>query len=160
MSSIPAIWAYSMNLSLGLRPVIISYNVNSTCPPSRAGIGKMFMKASTMLKRAVIPQKRSQSQEAENMFPMLRKLPRESLALTSLDVKSSLKFWILIHQVFHPFDIPAGRDSSKLYRFTSYLKKEVSRKAKKPTSALSDVWATIVRVSVLRNTPILISAFL
>ena len=36
------------NLSLGFRPVIISYKVNTICPPSRAGIGSRFMTARIM----------------------------------------------------------------------------------------------------------------
>ena len=47
-SIIPTVWAAIRNLSLGFLPVIISYRVNSMCPPSRAGIGRMFSTASIM----------------------------------------------------------------------------------------------------------------
>src|SRR5688500_9590382 len=79
-STIPTIWAYSINLSPGLRPVIISYKVNNTCPPSKAGIGNIFIKASTILNSAVIDQKRSQSQQAPNMAPILKNQPSDTQA--------------------------------------------------------------------------------
>src|SRR6266511_5830089 len=60
--TIPTIWAYSKNLSLGLRRVIISYKVNITCPPSRAGIGRRFINARTIERKAVMVQNASQSQ--------------------------------------------------------------------------------------------------
>ena len=71
----PAIWANSINLSLGLRPLIISYNKNITCPPSSAGIGKIFIKAKIIDISAVVYQKLVQSQVSGNRPPMAPKPP-------------------------------------------------------------------------------------
>src|SRR5579872_2933445 len=116
-SIIPTTCAYSMNLSVGLRPVTISYKVNSTWPPSNAGIGRIFMKANIMLRRAVIDQNRSQSHRAPNILPMDIKLPNDSLALTSFDVKINFRFVTFMTSVFQPLLTPAGNDLQKLYSF-------------------------------------------
>ena len=71
----PAIWARSKNLSDGLRPVIISTSRNSTCPPSRAGMGRMFMKANTSESHAVRSQKVFQFHWASKMPPMVPNPP-------------------------------------------------------------------------------------
>ena len=78
----PAIVAYSMNLSLGLRPVIISYNKNITCPPSKAGIGNKFINAKIKDKIAVILQNLCQSQVSENILAIEPKPPKLSEAFT------------------------------------------------------------------------------
>ena len=57
--TMPTICAYSKNLSLGFLPVIISTSVNTTCPPSNAGIGNKFINASTIDKKPVILQNAS-----------------------------------------------------------------------------------------------------
>src|SRR5690606_9173695 len=67
---IPAVWAYSKNFSLGFRPLIISYNVNITCPPSSAGMGSKFINAKMIDRKAVIFQNDSQSQVVGNTEPM------------------------------------------------------------------------------------------
>ena len=46
--SIPIVWVIMRNLSLGFRPVMISYSVNTIWPPSSAGIGRRFITASMM----------------------------------------------------------------------------------------------------------------
>src|SRR5690606_1792773 len=71
----PTIWAYSKNLSLGLRPVTISYNRKVTCPPSRAGMGRMFKKANMMDIKAVVDQKAGQFHESGKRLPMAPKPP-------------------------------------------------------------------------------------
>src|SRR5690554_6229432 len=58
----PTIWALSINFSLGFFRVIISYNKNITCPPSRAGIGSRFIIPSIIERNAVTFQKYSQDQ--------------------------------------------------------------------------------------------------
>src|SRR5678809_657210 len=73
----PAICAYSKNFSLGLRRVIISYKVNITCPPSKAGIGNKFMNARTIDKNAVIVQNASHLHSYfGKMEPIALKPPR------------------------------------------------------------------------------------
>src|SRR5580658_7057867 len=69
-NTIPTICEYSMNLSLGFRPLIISYKVNNACPPSSAGIGNTFINASRILKIAVNDQKLSQSHSAGKTLAM------------------------------------------------------------------------------------------
>ena len=54
---------------------MISAMRNSTCPPSRAGMGRIFMKASIRLRKAVVSQNVSQSYVAGKMLPMVMKLP-------------------------------------------------------------------------------------
>ena len=72
----PTICAYSKNFSLGLRPVIISYKVNSTCPPSNAGIGNRFINANAIDKKPVSNQNVCQSPHSVgNIEPMDLKPP-------------------------------------------------------------------------------------
>ena len=71
----PVIWAYSKNLSLGFLPVTISYNKNITWPPSKAGMGKMFIKAKIMESRAVVLQKAAQFQVSGNKPPIAANPP-------------------------------------------------------------------------------------
>ena len=59
--TMPTTCAYSKNLSLGLRPLIISTNVKTTCPPSNAGMGNKFINARMIDKNPVILQKTSHS---------------------------------------------------------------------------------------------------
>ena len=66
----PTVCAYSINLSLGLRPEIISYNKNITCPPSKAGIGNKLSTPNIIDKKAVILQNVCQSQKSGNTFSM------------------------------------------------------------------------------------------
>ena len=73
----PMYSAQIIKFSLGLRRVIISYSKNSTCPPSRAGMGKMFMKARMMLRKAVMSQNMCQSHTGGNMLPMAPKPPSD-----------------------------------------------------------------------------------
>ena len=56
----PTSCAFSKNFSLGLRPEIISYNKNITCPPSKAGIGSKLSTPNIIDKNAVKPQKSGQ----------------------------------------------------------------------------------------------------
>ena len=63
--------------SEGFLPVIISYMRKSTCPPSSAGIGSMFMKARMMLRNAVMSQKRCQSQTGGKRLPIAPKPPSD-----------------------------------------------------------------------------------
>ena len=74
-NNIPAICAYSINFSFGLRREMISYNVNIICPPSKAGIGRKFINASATDRNAVISQKLSQFQLSGNRLPMAPKPP-------------------------------------------------------------------------------------
>ena len=71
-----------MNLSLGLRPVIISNKMNKAWPPSNAGIGNTFMKAKMIENTPVKVQNLSQSQKEGKVFPILIKLPKESFGFT------------------------------------------------------------------------------
>src|SRR5688572_92718 len=73
--TMPATCAYSMNFSLGFLPLTISYKVNMTCPPSNAGIGRRFIKASMMDKNAVIFQNASQLHSVGKTEPMALKPP-------------------------------------------------------------------------------------
>jgi len=93
-STIPTICAYSMNLSLGLRPLIISTSVNNACPPSRAGIGNTFINASRMLKIAVNDQKLSQSHSLGKTLAILTTLPRLSWTFTSFEVNNNFRLRI------------------------------------------------------------------
>src|SRR5262245_5208957 len=103
-----------MNLSLGLRPLTISYTVNRACPPSRPGTGKIFMNASMIEKTAVSIQKLCQSHSEGKMPPILITLPKESLALISFDVKICLRLVMYFVRVDQHFLKPAGIDSRKL----------------------------------------------
>ena len=67
----------SMNLSLGLRPVIISKRRNIKWPPSKAGMGRMFMNASMMERKAVILQKSYQFHSEGKRLPMVTKPPSD-----------------------------------------------------------------------------------
>ena len=71
----PVIWAYSINLSLGLDQVTTSYIKNITCPPSKAGIGNAFIKARIIDKSAVVSQKSFQFHSAGNKLPIAAKPP-------------------------------------------------------------------------------------
>ena len=71
----PVIWTYSKNLSLGFLPVIISYKVNITWPPSNAGIGNKFMNPNIIDRNAVIPQNDCQLQVAGKILPIAIKPP-------------------------------------------------------------------------------------
>ena len=71
--TIPTICAYSRNFSLGLRRVIISYRVKSTCPPSNAGMGSRFMKASISESQAWL------SKPASVMWLAVGSVPRRTL---------------------------------------------------------------------------------
>ena len=73
----PIYSALIRKFSLGLRPVIISYNKNSTCPPSNAGMGSMFMKARIMLRKAVMRQNIIQSHVGGNRLPIAPKPPND-----------------------------------------------------------------------------------
>ena len=64
-----------MNLSFGLDPVTTSYIKNITCPPSKAGIGKAFIKARIIERSAVVSQKFFQFHSAGNKFPIAAKPP-------------------------------------------------------------------------------------
>ena len=75
-NAIPAICAYSRNFSLGCRRVIISTSRNSTCPPSSAGMGSMFIKARITERNAVIDQNCSQFHDSGKMLPMAPNPPR------------------------------------------------------------------------------------
>ncbi len=68
--------ATSRNLSEGLRLVTISTRRNSIYPPSRAGMGIMFINASMMDRNAVICQKAYQLHDAGNMSPSVPNPPR------------------------------------------------------------------------------------
>ena len=67
----PAICAYSRNLSLGFLLVTISTSVNNTWPPSSAGIGRRFMKARAMDRKPVKDQNASQFQVGLNALAIL-----------------------------------------------------------------------------------------
>ena len=66
-----------MNLSFGFRRVTTSYNKNITCPPSSAGIGKIFMKAKITDRKAVIFQKAYQSHIGGKKLPIAPNPPKE-----------------------------------------------------------------------------------
>ena len=93
-NTIPTICEYSMNLSLGFRPLIISYSVNNACPPSRAGIGNTFINASRILKIAVNDQKLSQSHSEGKTLAMLTTLPKLSCIFTSFEVNNNSRLRI------------------------------------------------------------------
>jgi hypothetical protein len=59
--SIPAYCAFSKNDSLKGFPMIISKIRNKTCPPSKAGIGRIFINAKPKEMSAVNIQKRFQT---------------------------------------------------------------------------------------------------
>ena len=71
----PITWAYSRTLSLAFLPVIISYIKNIACPPSSAGMGRMFMKARIIEIRAVLDQNPFQSHFDGNKLPIAPKPP-------------------------------------------------------------------------------------
>ena len=58
---IPMICVTYRKLSLGFLPVIISYIVNTICPPSKAGIGSRFITASMIDSIAMMLRKLYQS---------------------------------------------------------------------------------------------------
>ena len=67
---IPTTCALVKNWSLGGLPEIISYIKNITWPPSKAGIGRMFIKAKIIDSRAVIDQNFIQFHSVSNNFPI------------------------------------------------------------------------------------------
>ena len=71
----PIISATSMNLSLGLRRVMISNNRKRMWPPSKAGMGRMFITARAMDRKAVMRQNRLQIQVSGKILPMEMKPP-------------------------------------------------------------------------------------
>ena len=110
-NTIPTICEYSTNLSLGLRPLIISISVNKAWPPSRAGIGSTFIKASRILKIAVKDQKLSQSHSEGNTLAMVpQTLPRLSCTLTSLRRKQQPEVTDIIDQRLNAL-VDTGRNS-------------------------------------------------
>lgn len=74
----PMYWAVSSTRSLTLRPVSISQKVKMACPPSSPGMGRMFMTASMMERKAVVIQNPSQFQLPGKMLPMAMKPPSSS----------------------------------------------------------------------------------
>ena len=63
--------------------MITSHSKNSTCPPSNAGMGRMFITAKMTDSRAVVRQKRSQSHSSGKTLPIDRKPPNSSYNLLS-----------------------------------------------------------------------------
>ena len=116
--TIPTICAYSMNLSLGLRPVIISTNVNRACPPSSAGMGNIFMKARIIEKIPVNVQNLSQSQILGNVLPMLITLPKLSLGLTFPEKICFSPVIYFVNVSLH-LVIPSGIASTKVNGLTT-----------------------------------------
>ena len=108
--SMPIICARSRNLSLGCLPVIISASRNSACPPSSAGIGKMFMNASMIERNAVINQNSCQSQVAGKRLPIDANIPTD---FAPSDVNTYLKSLTYPRRTSKPNDIPAGNDAKK-----------------------------------------------
>jgi hypothetical protein len=76
-NTIPVTCAYSINLSPGFLPVIISYIRNNTCPPSNAGIGRMFIIAKIIDRNAVRFQNACQSQVPGKILPIVINPPRD-----------------------------------------------------------------------------------
>ena len=72
----PVTWAYSKNLSPGFLPVIISQRVNTTCPPSKAGIGNKFIKPNIIDKNAVMFQNDSALHSDGKILPIEIKPPK------------------------------------------------------------------------------------
>ena len=110
--SMPMVCAYSSTLSLGLRPLITSNKRNTTCPPSRAGMGRMFITANMSESIAVICQNWCQSHTAGNMLPIVPNMPTD--LAPSLE-KRYLKSLTYPLRTFHPYLIPAGNDAKKPY---------------------------------------------
>ena len=75
--SMPMICIIYRNLSLGFLPVIISYNVNTIWPPSRAGIGSRFITPSMIESKARMLRKLYQSHAEGNICPIAMKLPTD-----------------------------------------------------------------------------------
>ena len=71
----PMVSATSMNLSEGLRRVMISKSRKRMWPPSNAGIGRMFITAKATERKAVMRQKRLQIQVSGKILPMEMKPP-------------------------------------------------------------------------------------
>ena len=71
----PITCAYSSTLSLAFLPVIISYIRNIACPPSRAGMGKIFINARIIEIKAVLDQNPFQSHFEGNKLPIAPKPP-------------------------------------------------------------------------------------
>ena len=122
MSIMPMIWVTYRKLSLGLRPVNISYRVNKMCPPSRAGIGMRFITPSMIDSRAMMLRKLYQSHIGGKICPMEMKLPSDLYA-SVLGVATSLRSWIYSPMESNVFTNPAGMADARLYSlvFTSGL---------------------------------------
>ena len=71
----PITCAYSRTLSFAFLPVIISYIKNIACPPSSAGIGKIFINARIIEIKAVLDQNPFQSHFEGNKLPIAPKPP-------------------------------------------------------------------------------------
>ena len=84
----PIFSAISMNFSLGFLRVITSATRKSACPPSRAGMGRTFIKASMSDINAVSSQKRCQSHVVGKSEPMA---PNEPIDLAPSFVKRYFK---------------------------------------------------------------------
>ena len=110
--NIPTICARSINLSLGLRPVITSISRKSTCPPSSAGIGRIFIKARMSESIAVIFQKRYQFQAGGNILPIVPNIPTDFAPSAEARYLKSLTYPL---RTLQPYSIPAGNDSMKPY---------------------------------------------
>ena len=77
----PTYCAASSTLSLTLRPEIISQKVKIACPPSSPGIGRMFITARMIDRKAVFIQKSCQSHVEGKMLPMEMNPPSSSYIL-------------------------------------------------------------------------------
>ena len=77
----PTYCAASSTLSLTLRPEIISQKVKIACPPSSPGIGRMFITARMIDRKAVFIQKSCQSHCEGKMLPIEMNPPSSSYIL-------------------------------------------------------------------------------
>ena len=78
--TMPTIWAATMKRSDGLRPVTISNNVNTMCPPSSPGMGSRFITPSMMENSPSRKVNWYQSQTEGKTWPMAMKLPTDLYA--------------------------------------------------------------------------------
>ncbi len=74
-STMPAVVVHSITFCEAGFPVIISQRRKSTWPPSRAGMGRIFMKARATARKAAMFQNAIQSHESGKMLPMVPKPP-------------------------------------------------------------------------------------
>ena len=109
--NIPAICAYSRNLSLGFLPEIASTSRKRTCPPSNPGMGRMFINAKITERKAVIIQNEYQFHFAGKRFPIVPKPPSDDAP--SL-VNICLNWETYPFNVRMPYFTPAGNDSDPL----------------------------------------------